>query len=149
MHIRSEHQEKSTRIRMKHMFGHRSKPTSSTTASPPQPPFEPNPRQDEPAIDLLPLPISDTLVSSFRHLIPSEITDDEQYFNELNEVGGPISLKNLFNFTAPHWVNLHDEYAKKYMADELELCELLNQDAATDEGAEVDVDEMTGDILMG
>ena len=28
---------------------------------------------------------------------------------------------------------------------ELELCD---QDAATDEGAEVDVDEMTGDILM-
>ena len=46
-------------------------------------------------------------------------------------------------------MNLYDERAKKHLAEELELCELLNQDAATDEGAEVDVDEMTGDILIG
>ena len=34
--------------------------------------------------------------------------------------------------------------------NELELCELLNQDATTDEdAAEVDIDEMTSDILLG
>jgi len=64
-------------------------------------------------------------------------------------ISGPISLENLFNCNTLHWVNIYNQRAKKYMADELELCELLNQDTATDEGAEVDVDEMTGDILMG
>jgi len=45
--------------------------------------------------------------------------------------------------------NLYDKSAERHFAEELELCELLNRDAATEEGAEVDVDEMTGDILMG
>lgn len=32
--------------------------------------------------------------------------------------------------------------------EELALCELLNMDSATDEGAEVDVDDITGEILV-
>lgn len=94
-------------------------------------------------------PISDTSTSGLRHRILNEITDNEPYLDEPSGVDGPISLKNLFNFNTPHWVNLYNQCAKKYMADELELCKLLNQDAAIDEGAEVDVDKMTGDILMG
>jgi hypothetical protein len=147
MHIRDEHQEKSTKIRMKNLFGHRSKNTTSATTSPPQPPPLDHPGQREPAIDLsTPLTPEDPTLG-LRHLIPNEITGDEADLGGATD--GPVSLKSLFNFDTRHWVNLYDEYAKKHLTDELELCELLNRDAATDEGAEVDVDEMTGDILMG
>ena len=62
----------------------------------------------------------------------------------------PIPLKDLFNFGNGRWVDLYNGYARKYLAEELVLCELLNRDAATNGGAEVDVDEMTGagEILM-
>ena len=146
MHIRGEHQEKSTKIRMKNLFNNRSRNIPPAPTSPPQPPpFSPNP-QNEPTIDLSTSFISEALASGLRHLIPDETADDEPSFDE---VDSSISLENLFNFNTCHWVNLYDKYAKKHLTDELELCELLSQDAATDEGAEVDVDEMTGDILMG
>ena len=58
-----------------------------------------------------------------------------------------IPLKHLFDFQNNGWVDLYDGYARRHIKEELALCELLNQDAATDEGAEVDVDEMTGEIL--
>lgn len=147
MHIRDEHQEKLTKIRMKHLFNHRSKNTPPATASSSQPPpSNLDPRQNETAIDLSTSSISEASISGLRHLIPNEIADDEPAFNGTE---GPISLESLFNFNTSHWINLYNECAQKHLADELELCELLNQDAATDEGAEVDVDEMTGDILLG
>jgi hypothetical protein len=37
----------------------------------------------------------------------------------------------------------------KTSVEELKLCELLNRDAVTEEGAVIDVDELTSDILMG
>ena len=58
-----------------------------------------------------------------------------------------MTLENLFNFNSSHWVNVHDESVSRYLTDELELCELLNRDAATGEGAEVDVDEMMGECF--
>jgi hypothetical protein len=59
-----------------------------------------------------------------------------------------ISLRDLFNFNDDHWVNLYDGYARSHLTEELAVCKLLNQDATMDEGVEVDVDEMTGEILM-
>ena len=145
MHIRSEHQEKSTKNRMKHLFDHRSKTVPPSTTSLLQPrPFNPNPR--EAALDAEdPIPsIPDTSTPSLRHLIPNETVDDGASLAGRN---GSVTLENLFNFNSSHWVNVHDESVSGHLTDELELCELLNRDAATGEGAEVDVDEMTGDIL--
>ena len=146
MHIRSEHQERLTKIRMKHMFGRRSESIPSTTTSPSQPPPpDPNPGPNEPIIALSASTISEASTFSIRHLIPDEAAGDEP---SITRADGLISPEKLFNFDICHWVNLYDEHTKKNITEELELCELLNQDAATDEGAEVDVDEMTGDILM-
>ena len=147
MHIRGEHQEKSTKIRIKHLFNNRSKNNPLPTASLLQPPpFNPDPQNEPGAADSPTLPTSETSTSGLRHLIPDG-TDDEPGFDGTNS---PIPLKNLFNFDTNHWANLYDECADKHLTDELELCELLNQDATTDEdAAEVDVDEMTSDILLG
>ena len=63
-------------------------------------------------------------------------------------MGSTISLVELFNFHNNSWIDLYNEYASHHLAEELSLCELLNKDAATDEGAEVDIDEITGEILI-
>ena len=61
----------------------------------------------------------------------------------------PTTLSDLFDFNNDHWVNFYNGYAQNHPAEELTLCKLLNQDVATDEGTEVNVDKMTGEILMG
>lgn len=152
MHIRSEHQSRSTRVRMKRLFNCRSGTTTPPPAiSPSQSPLlDPNPTQNESVVDLSISPAPDASNLGLRNLIPSpgEIEDSGPTLNEAGGEDGPISLEDLFNFATADWINLHNDYAKKYLDDELELCELLNQDAETEGSAEVDVDEMTGDILM-
>ena len=147
MHIRGEHQEMSTKIRMKHLFGHQSRtsPADTTESASWPPPPDPNPG---PSIELSTLHTSEASISGLRHLIPDsdDITDGEPTSSGARN---PISLADLFDFGNVYWVNLYNSYAQKYLAEELALCELLNQDAATDEGVEVDVDEMTGEILTG
>lgn len=78
-------------------------------------------------------------------LIPNDLIDDEPDFTGAES---PISLKDLFDFNNDYWVDRYDKYARNHLTEELELCKLLNQDAATEEGAEVDVDDLTSDILM-
>ena len=147
MHIRSEHQEKSTKTQMKHMFECRSKPAPLSTTSLSQlPSSNSNPGDSEIDIDEVIWSTSNTSAPGLRDLIPDEITDDG------TSIAGPnasISLEDLFNFSVGHWLNLYGESADRYLAEELELCELLSRDAATEGGAEIDVDEMTGDILTG
>ena len=144
MHIRGEHQEKSTKIRMKQLFGRRSRNSLPGAVPASQP--SPNPNADpEPTITLLTSPVSETSASDLRCLIPDDTADDEPNFIGTED---SISLSDLFDFNNDRWVNLYDGYARSHLKEELAVCELLNQDAATDEGVEVDVDEMTGDILM-
>jgi len=123
---------------MKNMFGHRSRSSFHDAASTSQPlPPKPSP---EPTIP----PASEASTSGLRHLIPDDIVDDESNFTGTEN---PISLRELFNFSNDHWVDLYGGYARKHLEEELALCELLNQDAATDENTEIDVDAMTGDVL--
>jgi len=83
-----------------------------------------------------------------RHLIPDDTADSEP-----NRPGttSPVSLVDLFDFNDTQWAGRYNEYAQNHLSEELELCELLNRDSATEEGAEVDVDEMTSasEILTG
>jgi hypothetical protein len=82
--------------------------------------------------------------SGVGHLIPDDTADDEPNFTGTEN---PITLRDLFDFNSDRWVDLYDGFARNLLTEELALCELLNTDAATGEGAEVDVDEMTGEIL--
>ena len=132
------------KTRMKNLFGHRSRTSPTDPAPAPQPP-PPNPIPGR-TVDLSTSLTPEMSTSGLRHLIPDDVEDSEQYYIVAHN---PTTLSDLFDFNNDHWVNLYNEYAQNHLAEELTLCELLNQDAATDEGAEVDVDEMTGEILMG
>lgn len=125
---------------MKYLFNQRSRSSLSNTA----PVSEPLP-DPEPTTIFSTSPASEASTSGLGHLIPNDSADDEPNF-----VGteNPISLDNLFDFDNNQWAKIYNGHAGKHLAEELALCELLNHDAATDEGAEVDVDEMTGEILM-
>ena len=141
MHIRGEHQEKSTKIRMKHLFDHRSKSTLPDAL----PVSELAPPDPEPAVEFSTSLPSETSAPGLHHLIPDDVASDEPTPTGTED---PIPLKDLFNFSNGRWVDLYNEHARKYLAEELALCELLSRDAATNGGAEVDVDEMTSEILM-
>ncbi|KAF9791904.1 hypothetical protein BJ322DRAFT_1102438 [Thelephora terrestris] len=97
-----------------------------------------------PTVTLSTSPDSEAPVSGVRHLIPDDTTDDKLNFTGMDN---PILLRDLFDFDNDHWVNLYDGFARNHLTEELALCKLLNMDAATDEGVEVDVDEMTSEIL--
>jgi hypothetical protein len=63
--------------------------------------------------------------------------------------GEKLTLAQLFNFESCHWVELYEECARRNYEEELVLYDLLNEDAATADGMEVDVDETTAEILIG
>ena len=62
---------------------------------------------------------------------------------------GKMNLKQLFNFNDEHWLTLYEGCARRSYEEELSLYDLLNEDAATGDGMEVDVDEMMAEILIG
>ena len=156
MHVRAEHQLNSTRTRMKRMFAARSK-----TASPDEPPTpsadpqsssqqpEPTPRNEETTLltnkDLNDAQRPRSGLREFLsncNFVPTE--DDE-----LPPAMGKMSLKQLFNFNDEHWLTLYEGCARRSYEEELSLYDLLNEDAATGDGMEVDVDETTAEILIG
>ena len=79
------------------------------------------------------------------HTTPAE--DDEPLAH--TSFTGKLALVQLYNFENHHWVELYSECAKRSYEEELALYDLLNEDAATGDGMEVDVDETTADILFG
>ena len=109
MHIRSEHQERSTKVRMKRLFGRRSGGSFPGTTPVPQPtPTGPN---YEPAITFSETPpLSEMSASGLRHLIPDDSMDGEPDFAGTEN---PISLRDLFDFNDDGWVNIYDGYARK------------------------------------
>lgn len=159
MHVRNEHRLRSTKTRMKRMFATRSATTPtdelstlSTAAQPPSPPSV-SPTSNEfavPSIDEDPNhahPLRSGLHDIICDHNPAPTEDDEPptYVSQ----GGKLSLGELFDFGNDHWVKLYEEHARRSFNEELALYDLLNEDAATGDGMEVDVDETTADILIG
>ena len=160
MHVRNEHHLNSTKTQMKRMFTTRSKTTHSdeppvqqTIAQPPSP-WPASPTSNDAPIsstdgDLnhvhCPRPGFRDFISDRCDIGPIE--DDEPV--ACPPSGGKLSLSQLFNFENRHWATLYEECAKRSYEEELALYDLLNEDAATGDGLEVDVDETTADILIG
>ena len=159
MHVRNEHRLNSTKTRMKRMFTTRSNttspdaPSAPSTTGPPLGPQPAPPTSDEDLVSSIdrdpdhvqwPRPGFHDFIPD-HHSAPAE--DDDPFSYPLP--GGKLSLCELFNFDHRHWVELYEECAKKSYEEELALYDLLNEDAATGDGTEVDVDETTGDILIG
>ena len=159
MHVCNEHHLHSTKTRMKHMFATRSKTTRSdelsalSVATQPPSPHPASPANDEVVVSSIdedldgvrcPRPGFRDFISD-DHTAPAE--DDKPPTHPSSR--GKLSLSQLFNFENRHWVDLYAECAKGSYEEELALYDLLNEDAATGEGMEVDVDETTADILIG
>ena len=116
MHIRSEHQEKSMKIQMKHLFNHQSRSTLSDAVPAMKPP-PPN-SNSEPTIHFSTSPPSETSTPGFHYLIPDDTADNEPVFTRTEN---PIPLKDLFNFNNTCWADLYNGHARKYLAEELVL----------------------------
>jgi hypothetical protein len=58
----------------------------------------------------------------------------------------PIPIRNLFDFTKNHWVELYSRTALRSFDEELAAYEMLDLDAQGDE--EIDIDESTGELLL-
>ena len=154
MHICDEHHLKSMKTQMKHMFA-----TCSTTF-----PDEPSALSTD-AQPLSPQPESleinedDTSsinkdpdhVPGFCDFIPNycSVPTKNDELVTYSSLRGKLNLSQLFNFENPHWVKLYDKCAKRSYEEELVLYNLLNEDAGTGDGMEVDIDEATADILIG
>ena len=155
MHVRNEHQQNSTKTRMKRMFTTRSKATSSELPTPSTflQPLDPqlvsqasNEAADEdPNHTHYLAPGLRDIISDCRHSLAIE--EDELVSNPSQ--GGKLTLSQLFNFGNDHWAASYEGHARKSFDEELELYDLLNEDAATGDGTEVDVDETTAEILIG
>ena len=156
MHVCNEHRLNSTKTRMKRMFASRSKTTPpdelSTAAQPPIP----QPESLASNEDIIPstdegLNHESGRAPGFHNLIADHcraaVEDDE--LPSYPSSGGKLTLVQLFNFQNRHWVDLFEECANSSYEEELALYELLNEDSATVDGMEVDIDETTADILIG
>ena len=154
MHVRNEHQLNSTKIWMKRMFVARSTtipPNESsilpTLAHPPSPQ---SPASDETNEENEDLNHARPVGSSFRDLVSTHgsvpIEDDEPCVHSQE---GKLTLSQLFNFGNDHWIKSYEKHTRKSFDEELALYDLLNEDAATGNGMEVDVDETTAEILLG
>lgn len=157
MHVHNEHHLNSTKKRMKRMFSTRSKtaleePVLSTAAQPS------GSQPGSLASNEIMSSIDDDLDQSthnprppgFRDFIsdrPSAPIEDYELY-DCHSSRGKMSLADLFNFGNQHWIGLYEECAKRSYEEELALYDLLNEDAATSDGMEVDVDETTADILI-
>ena len=129
---------------MKHLFNRWSQ-NSFLDPAPTNPVPSSTPPDPVPTITHSAPPASEMSTSGLSHLIPNDIKDNEL---DLASTDDPIPLHELFDFDNDHWTRLYDGQGRKHLVEELTVCELLNQDAMTEEGVEVDVDEMTSEILM-
>ena len=58
-----------------------------------------------------------------------------------------VSLEDLFDFSRFDWLPHHQRTGKRSLSEEMEIYDLLDADIPGEEGAEVEIDETTGDIL--
>jgi hypothetical protein len=63
-------------------------------------------------------------------------------------IGGPVKIADLFDFSQQHWVVMYSQAAHRSFEEELELYEILDLDGEGDANVDIDVDGMTGDILL-
>lgn len=59
-----------------------------------------------------------------------------------------VTIKELFDFSCPHWAERYVKQPMRSFDEELALYELLDMNADGEADVDVDVDDMTGDILL-
>lgn len=159
MHIRDEHLRKDTKTRLKRRFATRS--TSAAAPAAPEPPPAPDSRFSDDETESIaagspanpteqPAPNDRFRDMATRH-INSVLEDetDQESVRASSVIGRPLKLVELFNFGEAHWVRLYENAARRSFDEELAMYELLDLDAEGEEEADIDVDDSTGEILLG
>ena len=164
MHIRDEHLQKETKIRMKRMFIQRTESAGAATSS-----SQPLPIPDVPPIiaSADDPQVPDRSVAPQQHAPQPQLNDrfsdmaarhtqsaledetDCEPVATASVIGRSVKLVELFNFTDSHWVRVYETAARRSFDEELELYELLDLDAEGEEEANIDVDDSTGELLVG
>jgi hypothetical protein len=165
MHIRDEHMQKETKTRMKRMFVQRTESARAAASSsqhlpiPEAPPIAADSQpSDTSSVDNTTSqhhtsqpqsndPFSDMVT---RHTQSSQEDEtDREPVAVANVIGRSVKLVELFNFSDSHWVQVYENAAQWTFDEELELYELLDLDAEGEEEANIDVDDSTGELLIG
>lgn len=167
MHIRDEHLRKQTRKRLKRVFATRNEtvqtpstnpiPSTSTTTAMTTPallPTDPTSSNDHGGS---PAPASNAEPPStgFRAIVQhhSDMVDDDNLDDEpvraSSVIGRQVPIRELFDFSRSHWVEMYAKSAKRSFDEELELYELLDLDAQGEVDVDLDVDDSTGAMLHG
>ena len=91
--------------------------------------------------------------NSFRSMVEQQIQsvdDDETDCAPVRpSTIGLVPIVSLFDFTRFHWVEMFSKSSIRSFDEELQLYEMLDLDADGEEDVDVNVDNDTGDILMG
>ena len=64
-------------------------------------------------------------------------------------IGRRVPIRELFDFSRSHWVEMHAKSVKRSFDEELELYELLDLDAQCEDDVDLEVDDSTGAMLHG
>jgi hypothetical protein len=156
MHIRDEHIRRDTKKRMKCLFTTRAQAAPSmvpTTTAPPSGPVMGQAAED--AGDVAPTDPEPRTGGGFQELTQAhtqsaaEDETDQAPVTISTIIGSPVPLQRLFDFTDPHWVVRYEKSARLSFDQELELYELLDLDGAGEEDVDVDLDDSTGDLMLG
>jgi hypothetical protein len=163
MHIQDEHMLKETKVQMKQMFIKRTETAhASSSAQPIVVPEGPlitesviNPQLLDASINNTPqvaqLQSNDRFgdMAAQHVLSAKEDETDHEPVAVANIIGHSVKLVELFNFTDSHWVQVYEQAAHRSFEEELELYELLDLDDKGEEETNVDVDDSTGELLIG
>jgi hypothetical protein len=91
--------------------------------------------------------------NSFRSMVERQtqlVDDDETDCAPVRpSTIGLTPIVSLFDFSRTHWVEMYAKSSIRSFDEELQLYEMLDLDADGEEDVDVNVDDDTGDILMG
>ena len=92
-------------------------------------------------------------MNSFRSMVEQQtqsVNDDETDCAPVRQsMIGLTPIVSLFDFSCIHWVEMFSKSSICSFDEELQLYEMLDLDADGEEDVDVNVDDDTGDILMG
>lgn len=166
MHIRDERARNGTKQRLKRIFGDRKATTNPASAA--DVPHVTTPVPVEQTAPLAAATITEDYdddtaddsdesdedtedpetFSGMVHNLTSAVTEDDEDCEPVDTNFQRTTIEALFDFTEEHWVQLHTRSAMSSFDDELALYQMLDLDAEGEDDPDVQVDEITTDILV-
>ncbi|KAK2464805.1 hypothetical protein APHAL10511_003223 [Amanita phalloides] len=172
MHIHDEHAQKDTKKRLKRVFqvhtdAERAAAPLPSLQSPHTAPLQQQPVNFPEALatdtqgsdahdnndDGHGISHSQLPMNSFRSMMEQQsqsVDDDDTDSTPVRFSSiGLTPIKSLFDFSCSHWVDMYSKTSIRGFDEELKLYEMLDLDAEGEDDVGIDVDDDTGDVLMG